>query len=337
MKQQQKINEEINNFEGNQQKVLTNNHDDDIDDNDEVDIENEGNKKLYAYLTMKSPTDSGQTSKNISPLPISHTISDVLLSPKFRSKQMIYRLGQQYKTHRSTSSTLPSPLLQHIPEMLNSNNHHSNSHQLPYQQRNNNLHKFTTMSTTAITKYPTSSFVEPKTNMASLTYSPRSRHPCRLQNKIIDPFKPTNKDNINSSITLSSIPSKSTLITTSNMNALLTQQNRQIGNNSPPPLPPPPKHLIYMLGGDSSIYSTPHGSPQQSIARKLMSFNSTTPTITNNNNISVEYSPDLLHMTSILKHESPTAGSFRQTDSGVTGMGGSLIESEHYEPNTIIA
>ncbi|KAK4468513.1 hypothetical protein MN116_007712 [Schistosoma mekongi] len=236
---------------------------------------------------MKSPTDSGQTSKNISPLPISHTISDVLLSPKFQSKQMIYRLNQQYKTHRSTSSTLPSPLLQHIPEMLNSNNYHSNSHQLHYQQCNNNLHNLTTMSTTAITKYPTNSFVEPKTNMASLTYSPRSRHPCRLQNKIIDSFKPVNKDNVNlSNTSSSSIQSKSTLITTSNRNTFLMQQNRQIGNNSPPPLPPPPKHLIYMLGGDSSIYSTPHGSPQQSIARKLMSFNSTTPTTTNNNNIS---------------------------------------------------
>ncbi|XP_018653172.1 LOW QUALITY PROTEIN: hypothetical protein Smp_172500 [Schistosoma mansoni] len=131
-------------------------------------------------------------------------------------------------------------------------------------------------------------------------------------------------------------PQSTKLITTPNMNLTLIQQNRQIRNNSPPPLPPPPKHLIQMLGGDSSIYSTPHGSPQQVNTHKLMILNNSNSNTPNNNNISVDYSPNLLHVSSISKHESSTTGSFRQTDSGVTNMGGSLIDSEQYEPNTIV-
>ncbi|CAI2732271.1 unnamed protein product [Schistosoma spindalis] len=303
------------------------------DDNNHIDIniENGNRKKLYTYQ-MKTPTDSGQTSKNISPLPISHTISDVLLSPKFRSKQTIYRLNQQYRTHRSTPSTLPSPLLQRIPEMINYDPTYH--YQQQQQQRNNNCNSFTT-------KYPINSYVEPKTNMASLTYSPRSRHPCRLQNKILpnDSTKLINNNNNNIHLSNpSSLIQSTKLITTPNMNLTRIQQNRQIGNNSPPPLPPPPKHLIYMLGGDSSIYSTPHGSPQQVNTRKHMILNSSNSNTSNNNNnnISVDYSPDLLHVSSISKHESSTTGSFRQTDSGVTNMGGSLIDSEQYEANTIV-
>ncbi|CAH8612197.1 unnamed protein product [Schistosoma curassoni] len=301
-------------------------------DNNHVDIniENGNRKKLYTYR-MKTPTDSGQTSKNISPLPISHTICDVLLSPKFRSKQNIYRLNQQYRTHRSTPSTLPSPLLQRIPEIINYDpSHHYQQQQ--QQQRNNNCNSFTS-------KYPMNSYVEPKTNMASLTYSPRSRHPCRLQNKIL-PHDSTKSINNNTSIHMSnpsSLIQSTKLITTPNMNLTRIQRNQQIRNNSPPPLPPPPKHLIYMLGGDSSIYSTPHGSPQQANTRKYIILNSpNSNTSNNNNNISVDYSPDLLHVSNISKHESSTTGSFRQTDSGVTNMGGSLIDSEQYEPNTIV-
>uniref|UniRef100_A0A5K4FCF2 DC_STAMP domain-containing protein n=1 Tax=Schistosoma mansoni TaxID=6183 RepID=A0A5K4FCF2_SCHMA len=310
--------------------------DDDDDNNnlhDDMNIENGVRKKFYTYR-MKTPTDSGQTSKNISPLPISHTISDVLLSPKFRTKQTIYRLNQQNRIHRSIPSTLPSPLLQRIPEMINyDTSHHHNYHHQQQQQRNNNCNSFTT-------KYPTNSYVEPKTNMASLTYSPRSRHPCRLQNKILlhDSSKTINNNNNSTSIHMSnpsSLIQSTKLITTPNMNLTRIQQNRQIRNNSPPPLPPPPKHLIQMLGGDSSIYSTPHGSPQQVNTHKLMILNNSNSN-TPNNNISVDYSPDLLHVSSISKHESSTTGSFRQTDSGVTNMGGSLIDSEQYEPNTIV-
>ncbi|CAH8612816.1 unnamed protein product [Schistosoma margrebowiei] len=302
-------------------------------DNNHIDIniENGNRKKLYTYR-MKTPTDSGQTSKNISPLPISHTISDILLSPKFRSKQTMYKLNQQYRTHRSTPSTLPSPLLQRIPEIINYDPSHHYQQQQQQQQRNNNCNSFTT-------KYPMNSYVEPKTNMASLTYSPRSRHPCRLQNKII-PNDSNKSINNNTGIHLSnssSLIQSTKLITTPNMNLTRIQQNQQIRNNSPPPLPPPPKHLIYMLGGDSSIYSTPHGSPQQVNTRKHMILNSpNSNTSNNNNNISVDYSPDLLHVSNISKHESSTTGSFRQTDSGVTNMGGSLFDSEQYEPNTIV-
>ncbi|CAH8606107.1 unnamed protein product [Schistosoma bovis] len=318
------------NGDSNDDDACVNDHD---NDNNHVDIniENGNRKKLYTYQ-MKTPTDSGQTSKNISPLPISHTISDVLLSPKFRSKQTVYRLNQQYRTHRSTPSTLPSPLLQRIPEIINYDPSHHYQQQQQQQQRNNNCNSFTT-------KYPMNSYVEPKTNMASLTYSPRSRHPCRLQNKII-PHDSTKSVNNNTSIHMSnpsSLIQSTKLITTPNMNLTRIQQNQQIRNNSPPPLPPPPKHLIYMLGGDSSIYSTPHGSPQQANTRKYMILNSpNSNTSNNNNNISVDYSPDLLHVSNISKHESSTTGSFRQTDSGVTNMGGSLIDSEQYEPNTIV-
>ncbi|CAH8543163.1 unnamed protein product [Schistosoma turkestanicum] len=306
---------------------------DGVDDNsnhdpNNMDVDNGDRKKLYAY-PIKTPTDSGQTSKNISPLPISHTISDVLLSPKFRLKQTSYRLNQQHKTHRSTPSALPSPLLQRIPEMINYDPLNSHQqHPQPHQQCNSNL-----------MKYSINSYVEPKTSMASLTYSPRSRHPCRLQHKKL----PVTGNN--TSLHLSNLPisiqSTSKLMTTPTMQSIRTERNSQLrNNNSPPPLPPPPKHLVYMLGGDSSIYSTPHGSPQQEHTRQLMIFNNSNNNTTVNNisNISVDYySPDLLHISNNMsKHGSPTNGSFRQTDSGVTNMGGSLIDSEHYEPNTMI-
>ncbi|CAH8615023.1 unnamed protein product [Heterobilharzia americana] len=277
------------------------------DDDDEVE-----RLETHAY-PMKTPTDSGQTSKNISPLPISHTISDVLLSPKFKSKHTMHRINVHHKTHRSSPSTFASPILQRIPENIK------------YHNDCNSFIAKTTMKTSI------NSYVEPKTNMASLTYSPRSRHPCRLQNKITESIKLSNNNNSNSnnkfqlSNSLSLVPSAK-VMKSPDMSMKNIHQNRQT-DDSPPPLPPPPKHLIYMLGGDSSIYSTPHGSPQPSNTRKQIMFN---------NNLPVDYSPNFLQMTHISKHESPNAASFRQTDSGVTGMGGSLIDSEHYEPNTLI-
>uniref|UniRef100_A0A183JXW6 Velvet domain-containing protein n=1 Tax=Schistosoma curassoni TaxID=6186 RepID=A0A183JXW6_9TREM len=172
--------------------------------------------------------------------------------------------------------------------------------------------------------------------MASLTYSPRSRHPCRLQNKIL-PHDSTKSINNNTSIHMSNPSSSINKIDHNTKYEFDSYSTKSTNNNSPPPLPPPPKHLIYMLGGDSSIYSTPHGSPQQANTRKYIILNSpNSNTSNNNNNISVDYSPDLLHVSNISKHESSTTGSFRQTDSGVTNMGGSLIDSEQYEPNTIV-
>ncbi|CAH8864673.1 unnamed protein product [Trichobilharzia szidati] len=314
------------------------------DDFREGDVIGNENRQRTLVYSMKTPTDSGQTSKNISPLPISHTISDVLLSPKFKSKQGMYRLNVQNKVHRSSPSTFTSPLLQRIPENIN------------YQ---NSCHSFTMNNTmakptvTAITKGSLNTYVEPKTNMASLTYSPRSRHPCRLQTRISsDPLKSTNYNNLNNNrihlSTASSVNQSKQITATPNMNTLRLYQSRWIDNNSPPPLPPPPKHLMYMLGEDSSIYSTPHGSPQQFGTRKQMLLNNNsnsnnnnkitiTNTCNNSTNISLGYSPNISRLTHhISKHESPNAMSFRQTDSGVTGLGGSLIDSENYESNTVI-
>ncbi|CAL8103655.1 unnamed protein product [Calicophoron daubneyi] len=140
---------------------------------------------------------------------------------------------------------------------------------------------------------PKSSFNEPRSMTVMLTYSPRSRHPLRMKpDSLLCPLPP---------------------------NTPASKCKQWPVQKSPPPLPPPPRHLNGMIG-DSSIYSTPDGSPTP------MTYRCIEP-------CTVHYSPDLGAHTFIQPPSSPGALSFRQTDSGITGLGGSVSMNSdaHYD------
>ncbi|THD28839.1 hypothetical protein D915_000309 [Fasciola hepatica] len=166
-------------------------------------------------------SDDGQTSQNISPLPTSHTLSE-------SNQPVQFRAGQNYPIMRhlearschSNPSPYPSPLTARIPSCR--------GHEEP----------------ASLQLHPTQmSYNEPRSSTVLLTYSPRSRHPCRIRPEPARCFHPPPPNSPNSQCTY--WPS----------------------HPSPPPLPPPPRHLTSMIGADSSIYSTPHGSPNEQLFR----------------------------------------------------------------------
>ncbi|KAA0192066.1 hypothetical protein FBUS_05672 [Fasciolopsis buskii] len=169
-------------------------------------------------IPVLTASDDGQTSQNISPLPTSHTLSESIQpvqSRAGRNYQMIIRHLEARSCH-SNPSPYPSPLAARIPNFR--------SHGEP----------------ASLQLQPTQmSYNEPRSSTVLLTYSPRSRHPCRVRPEPARCVHPPSPNSPNSQCTY--WPS----------------------HPSPPPLPPPPRHLTSMIGADSSIYSTPHGSPNE--------------------------------------------------------------------------
>lgn len=196
-------------------------------------------------LTM----NSAQTSQNVSPLPISHTMSDVFLSPKFKSRNSI--------SLKSNITPLPTPKLYRIPELIKSMEYGN--------QWTKNQQKLYENNTKTTNNY----FVEPKRNMVNMTYSPRTRHPCRVFSSRINQVQTQSYEknfgsthNVGLNVTANSLNSSNTSNITYVSNIPNTRRfkllNHEILNSpavsrsflrekfnlSPPPLPRPPRHLL---------------------------------------------------------------------------------------------
>ncbi|KAF8561583.1 hypothetical protein P879_06257 [Paragonimus westermani] len=170
----------------------------------------------HAFLHARTPSEDGQTSQNISPLPISHTISDAVRQTTPGTRPSLFS-SRRTRSYRSNPSPYPSPLTNRIVQ-LNS----GGTQQNPY---------------TRSVQY--NRYIEPKSSMVLLTYSPRARHPYREKQPKMTYQLPPNTPNSDK------------------------PYHWSITNHSPPPLPEPPAELTgaATMIGDSSIYSTPHGSP----------------------------------------------------------------------------
>ncbi|KER28929.1 hypothetical protein T265_04316 [Opisthorchis viverrini] len=167
-------------------------------------------KPHTAYLPCV-PSDEEETSQNISPLPTSHTLSDAVIHGNRKVPRYLLS-PRRTRSYRSNPSPYPSPMAARMAGFK-------------FTREHNSLHIPTNQS----------AFIEPCNSTVLLTYSPRSRHPCR--------------------------PRPRTAVHQLPHNTPVMSSKRWSANRSPPPLPPPPRHFPSMIG-DSSIYSTPHESPK---------------------------------------------------------------------------
>ncbi|KAF5401881.1 hypothetical protein PHET_04689 [Paragonimus heterotremus] len=169
-----------------------------------------------AFLHARTPSEDGQTSQNISPLPTSHTISDAVRQTTPGTRPSLFS-SRRTRSYRSNPSPYPSPLTNRIVQFIPGGTH-PNPYTRPVQYNR---------------------YIEPKSSMVLLTYSPRARHPYREKQPKMTYQLPPNTPNLDK------------------------PYHWSITNQSPPPLPEPPAQLTgtTMMIGDSSIYSTPHGSP----------------------------------------------------------------------------
>ncbi|TGZ59014.1 hypothetical protein CRM22_009317 [Opisthorchis felineus] len=167
--------------------------------------------KPYTAYLPRVPSDEEETSQNISPLPTSHTLSDAIIHGNRKAPRYLLS-PRRTRSYRSNPSPYPSPMAARVAGFK-------------FTREHNSLHIPTNQS----------AFIEPCNSTVLLTYSPRSRHPCR--------------------------PRPETAIHQLPHNTPVMSSKRWSANRSPPPLPPPPRHIPSMIG-DSSIYSTPHESPK---------------------------------------------------------------------------